>query len=64
MKGKVKSYSPSHGYGFITSDGVDYWFHITQWREINQYPKLGMQVDFESEKTSKGNRVILLGKEN
>jgi len=57
MTGAVKSYSPSHGYGFVTANGVDYWFHINQWREINAYPKIGQEVVFEPEKTNKGNRV-------
>jgi len=53
MTGEVKSYSPAHGYGFITADGIDYWFHISQWRAINAYPKVGLKVFFEPLVTSK-----------
>ena len=67
MIGAVKSYSPSHGYGFVTANGADYWFHINQWREINSYPKIGLSVDFEPQTTNKGNRVSEIkvrGKQN
>ena len=58
MTGEVKSYSPAHGYGFITSGGVDYWFHINQFREINKYPVIGMKFEFDPVTTDKGKRVL------
>jgi len=56
MQGKVKSYSPQHGYGFIDSEGNDYWFHINQFREINAYPKVGDAIEFDPVTSKKGLR--------
>ena len=56
MQGKVKSYSPQHGYGFISADGKDYWFHINQFREINAYPKVDTEIEFDPVTSKKGLR--------
>ena len=55
MTGKVKSFNPSTRYGFITSDGVDYRFHINDW-DFRLPPVKGVMVSFKPEKTEKGMR--------
>lgn len=58
MKGKVISFSRSHGYGFILDDSSEYvYFHIKDW---NDYMKVraGDEVEFKKEVTEKGARAI------
>ena len=52
MKGKITSYSPQHGYGFI-NDNI--YFHVTNWTS-RMPPVAGMNVVCQVEQTSKGKR--------
>ena len=55
MTGEVKSFSPFHGYGYITVAGVDYWFHNKDWMLRIPLVK-GLKVDFEPYDSTKGLR--------
>ena len=55
MTGKVKSFNTSTRYGFITSDDVDYRFHINDW-DFRLPPVKGVAVKFEPIETEKGLR--------
>lgn len=55
MTGKVKSFNSSTRYGFITSGGVDYRFHIQDW-EYRFAPVAGLRVEFNEAETQKGFR--------
>ena len=55
MTGKVKSYNPSTRFGFITSGGVDYRFHHTEWG-LRLPPVKGLEVKFTDYATEKGMR--------
>ena len=57
MTGKVKSFSSKNGYGFITTDGIDYRFRAKQW-ELSSPPIEGMTVMFDPVKTDKGMRAV------
>ena len=60
MRGKVKSFSPTHGYGFITAGDTDYFFHILQCKEkVNT----GDTVLFDLKTTPKGVRAIRVRRE-
>lgn len=54
MTGRVKSYNPKTGWGFIESDGNDYLFS-TRYSE-------GEKVEFDPQKTSKGLRATNIRK--
>lgn len=53
MTGRVKSFNPSTRYGFITSDGIDYRFHINDW-DFRLPPVAGVTIKFEPLETPKG----------
>ena len=56
MTGKIKSFSPQHGYGFITSETDEiFFFHATEWKPLSK-PLRGMAVEFEPAITEKGSR--------
>ena len=56
MKGKVKSFSPQHGYGFILGDMDEiFFFHANEWKSKSK-PLRGMSVEFEPIITPKGSR--------
>lgn len=59
MKGKIKSYSPKHGYGFI-DDNV--YFHVKNWN-LRLPPVVGMEVTYEIEETEKGKRAVDIRKD-
>ena len=59
MTGEIKSYSPKHGYGFITKDDVDFFFHI----KLRIPPCKGMRVEFDTKESSKGMKAINVRKE-
>ena len=59
MKGKIKSFSPEHGYGFI-EDNV--YFHVKNWN-LRLPPVVGMKVTYEIEETEKGKRAIDIRKD-
>lgn len=55
MTGEIKSFSPFHGYGYITVAGIDYWFHNEDWM-LRIPPVKGLKVDFEPYDSAKGLR--------
>jgi len=53
MKGKIKFFNSSRGFGFITGDdGNEYFVHISQCN--GKTPKEGQLVKFEPTENSKG----------
>ena len=56
MTGKIKSFSPAHGYGFIDA-GKDIYFHRQQWLSEG-LPMVGQDVFFLLKKTDKGLRAF------
>ena len=56
MIGTIKSFSRSHGYGFIEA-GDDYFFHATEWQSV-VFPKAGDRVEFDTKESRKGVRAI------
>ena len=62
MTGKVKSFSPKKGYGFIVAEGNEYWFHASEWAG-NGKPQAGDEVNFTLVTTQKGRRAFLITKE-
>lgn len=52
MKGVVKSYSRSHGYGFVLANGDEYFFHA---KDLH-HPQIGSMVEFKAINTQKGKR--------
>lgn len=58
VNGTVKSFSPLHGYGFISgTDGENYFFHNDEW-SVRVPPTEGLKVMFEPTKTPKGLRAL------
>lgn len=56
MEGKVKSFSPKHGYGFLIGDSDEiFFFHAREW-ESRTRPLRGMRVAFTPTVTEKGMR--------
>lgn len=56
MTGKVKSFSPQHGYGFIVGDMNEiFFFHTNEWKSHFK-AKQGDHVEFEPVITEKGSR--------
>lgn len=53
VKGNLKWFSSVKGYGFIISNGVDYFFHISEKRDSDEISE-GDEVEFEILKTEKG----------
>jgi len=53
VKGNLKWFSIIRGYGFIISDGVDYFFHITEKRDSGEILE-GDELMFEIKQTEKG----------
>jgi len=62
MTGEVKSYSPKHGYGFITHDDVNFFFHIMDWK-LRVPPCVGLRVAFDTKESNKGMKAINVRKE-
>ena len=62
MKGKVKSYSRAHGYGFLDTEDGDIFFHIQDWG-LPESPKPGVRVDFKKVTNKKGFRAISIRRE-
>ena len=59
MTGKIKSFSRTHGYGFVQAGREDVFFHIIDWCEKDD-PKVGEDVDFmwlESEKGLRATKI-------
>lgn len=59
MKGIIKSFSRTRGYGFITAENEDYFFHISK---INFNPVVNDPVEFKPKVTKKGKAAILISK--
>lgn len=57
MTGKIKSFSRSHGYGFVEAGREDVFFHIIDWNEKDD-PVIGEDVDFMWLESEKGLRAI------
>ena len=56
MTGTIKSYSPQHGYGFVTTDdGQELFFHVLQ---CKVKPEAGMRVQFHIKETTRGTRAV------
>lgn len=53
VKGKIKWFSSVKGYGFIISDGTDYFVHISQKRDDDEFHE-GDEVEFSITQTEKG----------
>lgn len=59
MLGKIKYFNKEKGYGFIETEKKDVFVHISEIDiEIGEYPEIGQQVEFETEKTEKGTKAI------
>ncbi len=57
MRGRIKHYSGAKGYGFITVDGIDYFFMHTDFIEKkNGYCKVGNNVSFNPVNSIRGLR--------
>ena len=57
MNGEIRSYSPAHGYGFVTSNSTDYFFHASEWLSEGK-PMTGDKVTFFIKKSMKGPRAV------
>jgi len=53
--GKVVRYFHDRGFGFIRSDGDDYFFHVSDWK-IGSPPSVGQVVEIVPAKTKEGGR--------
>lgn len=53
MVGIIKSFSRSHGYGFIEANDKDLYFHVNDWLSSGS-PVVGNDVQFAAYKTVKG----------
>ena len=55
LTGTIKAYSIEKKYGFIkTSDGESYFFHINDFKNKGEAPKIGQAVSFDDVPTPKG----------
>lgn len=57
MTGVIKSFSPIHGYGFISAADKEIYFHA---KDFEGRPRIGSEVEFKVIKTDKGYRGIHL----
>lgn len=57
MKGKIKWFHQTKGYGFIeTEKGEDVFFHVSDFPELKA--KLNEEVEFDTEPYKKGKKAI------
>lgn len=56
MTGHIRSIVEDKGYGFISSDGNDYFFHHSGCNTPYEELRKGDAVEFETEKSPKGLR--------
>lgn len=61
MQGMVKWFSVRKGYGFIESEGKDYFVHIKDIQDNSQLDK-GDKVSFEAAEAPKGFKAIKVRK--
>jgi len=57
MQGMVKWFSIKKGYGFIVSEGKDYFVHINDIEKSSNLDK-GDQVSFEPQEAKKGIKAV------
>lgn len=55
MRGQIKSFSRMKGYGFLTTDKGDVFFHILN---CKTKPEVGKEVEFDIVESPKGLRAI------
>lgn len=55
MTGTIKSFSPTHGFGFIECGNKDVYFHRKDWLNASD-PAVGKEVEFQIRDTPKGYR--------
>lgn len=53
VKGKIKWFSTVKGYGFITSNNIDYFVHISDKKDNDEFQD-GDDVEFSIAQTEKG----------
>jgi len=53
IKGKLKFFSSVKGYGFITADGIDYFFHASENKDGDEFLG-GDELEFSIRQTEKG----------
>ena len=58
--GTIVQWFENRGFGFIQStSGKNYFFHITEWSDdIDQPPKIGQKISFESVVVEKGAKAV------
>jgi CspA family cold shock protein len=61
MQGIVKWFDRNRGFGFIESEGKDYFFHISM-LEANSKINKGDKVSFEAKESSRGIRAVKVRK--
>lgn len=58
LKGKVKTWFNEKGFGFITSDGKDYFTHVTKLEDGVDKLEVDQEVEFYTVETPKGIQAI------
>ncbi|GAH56198.1 unnamed protein product [marine sediment metagenome] len=53
VKGKLKWFSTEKGYGFIESNGIDYFVHHSELKDDDEFHE-GDDVEFSIKQTEKG----------
>ncbi|MQY58133.1 MAG: cold-shock protein [Clostridia bacterium] len=61
MKGIIKWFDRKRGFGFIKSEGKDYFFHISMLEEDSKIEK-GDKVFFEPEESPRGTKAVKVRK--
>lgn len=61
MEGVIKFYNSKKGFGFLTCQGKDYFFHISDMQTNSKIDK-GDKVTFETHETQKGTKAVKVRK--